>query len=169
MTWSRPSREQLEQKRAERKQVNIAALLLPPNTLHKGVMAANDAVKPAPKTKAARCPALLEMAERKPCLLQVKDVCNGRTDTTVACHSNQAIHGKAGARKADDCYTVWGCVACHAWLDQGKAMASHKEAVFRQAHARQVECWKLIASIREPERFRKAAQWALEQLNVEQR
>jgi hypothetical protein len=99
--------------------------------------------EPAPKTEAYRDPALLAMAERKPCLLQVRGVCNGRTDTTVACHSNQQMHGKAGARKADDCYTVWGCSACHEWLDRGPAIASHKEAVFRHAHARQVECWKL--------------------------
>lgn len=112
--------------------------------------------------------ALTDMAQDRPCLLMVPAVCNHRTDTTVACHSNWSEHGgKGGARKADDTYTVWGCGPCHYWLDFGKARAQDKEAAFMAAHARQVLAWRLVAmDANEPERFRNAARRALERLNA---
>jgi hypothetical protein len=120
-----------------------------------------------PKPVAQRNRALLDMAQERPCLLQVDGVCNGDTATTVACHSNLSEHGKAGARKADDHYSVWGCMACHRWLDQGTAAATRKEPAFMLAHLRQVLAWRQIATDPgEPERFRKAAQWALDLLNA---
>jgi hypothetical protein len=121
-----------------------------------------------PKAEAYRDPVLLEMARGRPCLLMVPGMCSHRVDTVAAAHSNLSIHGKGGARKADDCYTAWGCAACHIlWLDQGRAPAAAKEAVFMEAHARQVLAWRLIAQDpQEPERFRAAARRALERLNA---
>lgn len=55
--------------------------------------------------------ALLDLAHGKACLLQIPDVCIGGTETTVACHSNQARHGKAGWLKAHDWAAAWGCSA----------------------------------------------------------
>jgi hypothetical protein len=116
------------------------------------------------------------MAQGRPCLLTVparlgmdgSAWCKS-TDTTVACHSNLSEHGKAGARKADDCYSVWGCGACHFWLDFSRAPAEQKEAVFMGAHLAQVLEWRRVAADEsEPERFRKAAQWALDALNATQ-
>lgn len=123
---------------------------------------------PAPKTEPYRDPVLLEMARGRPCLLLVPGICNHRTDTTVACHSNLSIHGKAGARPADDCYTVWGCAACHIpWLDQGPAPAALKAQVFMEAHLLQVLAWRQIAgSLAEPPRFRHAAARALRHLGA---
>jgi len=119
------------------------------------------------KTEAYRDPALLEMARGRPCLLLVPGACTHRVDQTVACHSNLSIHGKAGARKADDCYSVHGCAGCHSWLDQGKAPATQKEVAFMAAHARQVLAWRVIAADPgEPARFRRAACRALERLNA---
>ncbi|MBL0390550.1 DUF1364 family protein [Ramlibacter monticola] len=107
------------------------------------------------------------MARDRPCLLLVPAVCTHRTDTTVACHSNLGEHGKAGARKADDCYSTWGCAACHAWLDQGPAPARQKRFAFMSGHARQVLAWRQIATDpTEPERFRRAAGRALAHLNA---
>jgi hypothetical protein len=74
----------------------------------------------APKTEPQRNPALLAMARGQRCLLQVPGVCQPDPTTTVACHSNQSVHGKAGARKADDHWHVHGCAACHRWLDQAR-------------------------------------------------
>lgn len=121
-----------------------------------------------PKSEPYRDQALLEMARGRPCLLMVPAVCNHRLDTTAAAHSNLSVHGKAGGRKADDCYTVWACASCHIpWLDQGKAAANVKEQAFMEAHARQVLAWRLIALDQaEPERFRRAASRALEHLNA---
>jgi hypothetical protein len=128
---------------------------------------AGGTTAPAPKTEAYRDPALLEMARGRPCLLMVPGLCSHRVDTVVAAHSNLSIHGKAGARKADDCFSAWGCAVCHLWLDQGKARAQDKEAAFALAHARQVLAWRLVAmDASEPERFRKAARRALERLNA---
>lgn len=122
----------------------------------------------APKSEPYRDPVLLEMARGRPCLLMVPAVCNHRTDTTAAAHSNLSIHGKAGARKADDCYSVWACATCHIpWLDQGRASAEVKEAAFLEGHARQVLAWRLIAAdATEPERYRAAARRALTRLNA---
>lgn len=119
----------------------------------------------APKTEARRNRALLDMAEGRACLLRVPGICcEGRT---VACHSNLSSHGKAGARKADDQFSVWGCPTCHRWLDQGPAPASRKKAMFMAAHFLQVGEWRHIAvSKAEPLRFQQAAQWALDQLNA---
>jgi hypothetical protein len=123
--------------------------------------------EPVPKSEPHRNRALLDMARDRPCLLRVDGVCNGDTATTVACHSNLWIHGKAGARKADDQYSVWGCIACHRWLDQGKATFLRKEHVFMLGHLSQVLEWRRVAvDPSEPPKFRKAAQWALDLLDA---
>lgn len=118
-----------------------------------------------PKTEAKRNPHLLAMAKGKPCLMQVPGVCNNNPETTVAAHSNSHEHGKAGARKADDCYSVWACYACHAWLDQGQGAQNRKVAdeLFKAAWARQRTEWdKLTDSTNDKDKA--AAQWALEQI-----
>ena len=119
-----------------------------------------------PKTEAHRNPALLEMARGRPCLLMLPDKClNPSTETTVAAHSNWSEHGKSGARKSDEEYSVWACFACHSWLDQGPATESEKRATFLAAHQRQVHAWhRIAADTKEPARFRKAADWALNHL-----
>jgi hypothetical protein len=115
-------------------------------------------MNPQPKTIPKRNPALLKLAHGQRCLLNAVYGCAGdRGDTTVACHSNFGIHGKAKGRKADDCYTVWGCAICHSWLDQGNATKAEKEQVFMAAHLRQVLEWRKMAH--------PAARWALEQIN----
>jgi hypothetical protein len=120
----------------------------------------------APKTVEHRNAHLLAMAKGMRCLLRVPGVCDDRRDTTVACHSNLSIHGKAGARKADDHYTVWGCAACHAWLDQGNASAADKERTFMAGHVRMVEAWRGIATYDPFIKDRDAARWALERLGA---
>lgn len=121
-----------------------------------------------PKTEQPRNRRLLDLARGMPCLLRVPGVCQGGTETTVAAHSNWAIHGKAGARKADDHYSVWSCAACHiGWLDQGRATNAQKLAVFMAGHLRQVEQWRFMATdMGIPISDRKAALWALDLLNA---
>jgi hypothetical protein len=151
----------------EREPKPVAAAVATLKPLHCGTYAGGT-TGPAPKPIAYRDPVLLEMAKDRPCLMLVPSVCNARLDTTAAAHSNWPEHGKAGARKADDCYSVWSCAACHIpWLDQGRAPGWLKRQTFMEAHARQVLAWRLIAMDRnEPERFRKAARRALEHLNA---
>ena len=121
-----------------------------------------------PKTIARRNPHLLSMARGRACLLQVAGVCNGDRETTVACHSNLAVHEKGGHRKADDCYSVWGCARCHTWLDSSYAATSaEREAAFMAAHLRQVNVWRVLVTLQTiPEADRRAAQWALDNLNA---
>lgn len=159
---------QREQHRAER--YERIGRQMPPPTLHRAVVGGGTRAA-APKSTAYRNPTLLEMADRRPCLLLVPGVCNHRTDTTTAAHSNLGIHGKAKNRKADDCYSAWGCFACHRWLDQpighDGPSREQKAAVFMEAHLRQVLAWRQIAADpTEPERFRRAASRALERLNA---
>lgn len=121
---------------------------------------------PQPKPVEHRNPALLAMARGKRCLLQVPGICNCPPATVVACHSNFSIHGKAGARKADDQYTVWGGGPCHRWLDQpighdGPTKAE-KQAVFMRAHLDQVLEWRrIVGDMSYTPRERAAAHWAL--------
>jgi hypothetical protein len=165
MTFGRNLQEARERREAE-KAANMAALCAPSRSLHRGTYA-GATTEADPKPVEHRNAALLALAKDRPCLLMVPAVCNHRTDTTVACHSNLSVHGKAGARKADDHYSVWGCSACHFWLDFGKAASAQKEMAFMLAHARQVLGWRLIAQDRqEPESARRAAQWALDLLNA---
>lgn len=129
-------------------------------------MARCDAAGAAsPKTEPKRNRALLDLARGMPCLLLVPGCCNHRTDTTVACHSNLGIHGKAGARKSQDFYSCWGCSACHAWLDQGRASAAQKEAAFMAGHNRQVMAWRQIAAGPDG-REQRAAAWALDEIGA---
>lgn len=116
-----------------------------------------------PKTVKQENRALLNMARGQRCLLQVPGTCTGDTATTVACHSNQSVHGKAGARKADDQWSVWGCVRCHTWLDQGPAPAAEKIERFAAAHRWMVAIWRDIVAGVQPAtpRERRAAEWAL--------
>ena len=116
-----------------------------------------------PKTEPHRNRALLAMARGQRCLLQVPGVCRPDPATTVACHSNQSAHGKAGARKADDQWHVYGCAACHRWLDQGPAPAAEKVERFASAHCWMVAIWQDIVAGVQPAtpRERRAAEWAL--------
>lgn len=125
-------------------------------------------IRTVPKTVEYRNPHLLTLAKDRPCLLRVPNVCMGNTETTVSCHSNLGVHGKGGTRKADDHYSVWGCMACHRWLDQDKRPSyEEKAATFMAAHARQVLQWRKIAA--DPGRARRdreAVQWALQLLST---
>lgn len=162
--FARQVTEHRERMAAE-KEARRAALCQPSRALVAGTYAGGT-TGPAPKSVEHRNPHLLAMAAGMPCLLLVPGVCNHRQDTTVACHSNLSIHGKAGARKADDQYSVWGCAACHAWLDQGTAPAAQKERAFMEAHSRQVLAWRGIATFDPFLKDKRAAQWALERLGA---
>lgn len=140
--------------------------MAPPTPIRRGVVVLCSGMAAVnPKTTAKRKPALLDMAKGKPCLLRIPGICRGGTDTTVACHSNMSIHGKAGARKADDQYSVWGCMACHRWLDQGPAPADVKELAFMRAHVDQVLEWRQIA-VGPDGKAQRAAAWALDELGA---
>jgi hypothetical protein len=118
-----------------------------------------------PKSEPLRNRRLLDLARGMPCLLRIPGVCNGDVTTTVACHSNWGVHGKAGARKADDCYVVFGCSACHRWLDQGPSNEAVKWKAFDAALIEQWNWWTRISV--DPawsEADRRAAQWALDHL-----
>ncbi|ATF84578.1 nuclease domain-containing protein [Burkholderia gladioli] len=74
----------------------------------------------------------------EPCFLHVDWVCSGRWETVVPCHSNQSKHGKAMGLKASHEFTVPGCSACHAWLDQSGAPREVKVEVWDSAYRRWV-------------------------------
>lgn len=73
------------------------------------------------------------------CYLRVSGICQAfgwGNETVVPCHSNQARHGKAGAMKAEHRYTVPGCAACHAYIDQGSAPRAEKFGIWDRAFER---------------------------------
>ncbi|HEM7889446.1 hypothetical protein [Burkholderia cepacia] len=67
----------------------------------------------------------LAACRNEPCYLRVPGVCrlNSNDESVVPCHSNQSRHGKAGALKAKNEFTVPGCMWCHAWIDQNRVGA----------------------------------------------
>lgn len=142
------------------------AAVMPTPAARRGSYAASPVVVAMPKPVEHRRPRLLALAEGMPCLLRVPGVCVADPSTTVACHSNWSDHGKAGARKADDHYSVWGCHACHVWLDQGgSAPYEVKRSTFAAAHVLQVAAWRAIEA--DPARAqadRAAVRWALDLL-----
>ncbi|MGE4243699.1 nuclease domain-containing protein [Ramlibacter sp.] len=170
---SREYQERRDRERADRHE-RIGRQTPPANRLHHGVMGGPVGVAmPVPKSKPYRDAALLAMAKDRPCLMLVPGMCSHRTDTTVAAHSNFSAHGgKAKGRRADDCFSVWACEACHIrWLDQpighNGPTKAQKESAFMAAHSRQVMAWRVISTDpSEPERFRRAARRALEHLNA---
>ncbi|WP_017760668.1 nuclease domain-containing protein [Pseudacidovorax intermedius] len=127
---------------------------------------ANEPVLAMPKTVAHRNRALLDLARDSPCLLRIPGRCNGDPKTTVSAHANLHEAGKAGARKADDEYSVWACARCHTWLDSSySATFEEKAEAFAVGHARQRIAWQAIAE--DPQRSesdRRAARWALDHL-----
>lgn len=144
-----------------------------PQPLYAPMHRTGSYAKPAPaaaiaKTEPKRNPHLLSMARGQSCVLKVPGICNGDRPTVVAAHSNLSIHGKAGARKADDQYHVHACSACHQWLDQGPAPAAIKECAFMAGHLWMVDMWRGIVAgfLDGTPKDRAAAQWALDQLNA---
>lgn len=128
-----------------------------------------DGVVAQPKSVALRNPALLEMARGRQCLLQAPYTMSHDPATTVACHGNSHKFGKAKGRKAQDFYSAWGCFECHSWLDSSGAASDEKERVFHLAMFRQMLAWEQIAASEvEPQRFRRAAEWALDHLQAEE-
>lgn len=91
-----------------------------------------------PKARPGHDASMLKACRGEECHLQVPGVCLGAAgrDTVVPCHSNQGAHGKGMGLKADDKHTVPGCMACHAWLDQGTAPKREKFATWDAAYAR---------------------------------
>ncbi|SAL20436.1 gp74 [Caballeronia cordobensis] len=73
----------------------------------------------------------------EPCYLRVFGVCVGR-ESVVPCHSNQLRHGKGKGIKAKHEFTVPGCWACHAWIDQGKAAREVKFSTWDRGYERWV-------------------------------
>ncbi|MFP3799456.1 nuclease domain-containing protein [Paraburkholderia sp. SIMBA_027] len=69
------------------------------------------------------------------CYLRVPGVCAFSSESVVPCHSNQARHGKGMGIKAAHEFTVPGCAACHAWIDQGAAAREAKFAVWDSGFA----------------------------------
>lgn len=92
----------------------------------------------APKKRAGHNKSYLNACRGQRCYLAVPWVCLGEAgrETVVPCHSNQQAHGKGMGIKADDKFTVPGCAACHAWLDQSGAPKEIKFEAWNLAYAR---------------------------------
>lgn len=160
-------RDQRIEARAARN-ANMAEIVRAAPASAKGIIERVVGPAPAqPKPEPRRNATLLEMARGRGCKFAIPGVCSFNRQTTVACHSNESAHGKAKARKADDCYVVYGCMNCHSWYDTRPAARDVKRLAFQLAHLDQVLEWHRIAQdSQEPARFRKAAQWALRELGA---
>lgn len=67
---------------------------------------------------------LTDAAKGQQCTLQIPGVCQGGTETTVACHS--PLGEDRNGTKAPDFCIAFGCMACHDVLDRRKrAGAQH--------------------------------------------
>lgn len=139
----------------------------PAKRLERPVVLADCSVmqQPQAKPEPQRNAHLLSMARGRPCLLRTR-VCSYDNSTTVAAHSNLLAHGKGRGRKADDCYSVWACARCHAWLDSSyDAEFEEKKTAFMRALMAQTDEWKSISSNKSSNpKDRASANWALSRL-----
>lgn len=109
----------------------------------------NRAAKPMRQRskKNAKRPATGEdkLCRGQPCYLAIPGCCCRDIATVVPCHSNQAKHGKGMGHKADDVYTVPGCRACHAEIDQGNRFTkAEKFGIWDDAYERWVPARKKL-------------------------
>lgn len=86
---------------------------------------------PRPKTgEAALC-------RGQPCYLLIPGVQSHPIDTVVPCHSNSLARGKGMGIKADEKFTVPGCMHCHYTLDQGRDLdKEQRRAIWESAYER---------------------------------
>lgn len=89
------------------------------NSSSRAELAKGAIEKPRKPLKSRRPPQtkIRAAARGQECTLLFPRVCNGRTDTTVLCHSNQLQDGKGMRLKAPDTRAAFGCCACHDVLD----------------------------------------------------
>lgn len=165
MPFSRTTPTEHRERRAAERDANMRALMAPARGLVRGTYAGGCSGMVVEKEEAQRNPTLLAMARGRRCLLLAVEGCHGATGhSTVACHQNE---GKGMAQKRPDPMSAWGCGPCHHWLDRSGSPRAEKRRAFDAAHARQIAEWrKVAADPGEPERFRRAARWALEQLEI---
>jgi hypothetical protein len=79
-----------------------------------------------------RSPELLKLASGQSCTIKLPGCVGG---PCVACHSNQAKHGKGRSVKAHDCFIAFGCDHCHREIDQGKTLSrEQKFDAWERAH-----------------------------------
>lgn len=128
----------------------------------------DSSATPLPKIKILKNGTLRDLARGRECLLQAPQTTFHDPQTTVLCHGNWSDMEKGGSRKAQDFFSVWGCSECHSWLDQRSGPTyAEKRLTFLVALGRQLDAWQVIASSqKEPERYRRAAQWALDEFRL---
>ena len=83
---------------------------------------------------------ILEAARGEECTLQTQ-YCNHNPETTVACHSPFAMHGKATRLRSHDIFICFGCSDCHDALDGRNFEATNwthefREILFGRANAK---------------------------------
>lgn len=110
-----------------------AALTLSPFS-GRAVLKGSTFARKRPKARVGTDKKMLAACRGEHCYLAVPDVCLSTSETVVPCHSNEQQHGKGIGIKAHDKFTVPGCMACHAWLDQGPAHRDTKFSVWREAY-----------------------------------
>lgn len=67
-------------------------------------------------SKPLRSKKLTDAAKGQECTLEIPGVCQGGTETTVACHS-PLLEDRQGT-KAPDFAIAFGCMACHDAIDR---------------------------------------------------
>ena len=71
------------------------------------------------KSRGPRMTPIRRAARGEDCDFILPGICNGNTETTVWCHSNNIVDGKGTGIKARDERGCIGCSACHAFYDGG--------------------------------------------------
>jgi hypothetical protein len=149
----------------ERKPVVYAPI---PESLRRRVSSGPVDLVAVPKTVREENAHYRSMARDKECQLIVPGVCSFDRSTVVLAHSNW--HDKGAHRKASDFWGVWGCYACHTWLDQGSALKAQKQVAFHAGLVRmRFELERIAADTGQKARDREAAAWALERISAADR
>jgi Protein of unknown function (DUF1364). len=120
-------------------------------------------MRPCPKSPASRSHNLRQLANGETCAVCMGGKCDPAT--TVWAHTNTLSDNKGMGYKGDDAAGFFAGYVCHALIDQGRMQAHDKAALVAQAQHNTRKRLEQIAD--DPltrEWKRKAARWALEQL-----
>lgn len=101
--------------------------------------------KSKPKARPGHDKSMLAACRGEQCYLAIPGVCRGDVATVVPCHANWSAYGKGMGIKANDEFTVPGCMHCHRELDIGTHYSKDEKrslwesAYFKWARVRELK------------------------------
>lgn len=92
------------------------------------------------KRKRIKSKKILKAVDGQPCYLQFPNICQGRSETVVPCHSPFPEDNQGMGTKSHDWLAVPGCQDCHDFLD-GRTHAGFPQNTKALCYHRALKKW----------------------------